>query len=34
MYDHARADYEKAIQIDPNHTLARNNLEKLREMGY
>jgi tetratricopeptide (TPR) repeat protein len=33
-YVRARADYEKALQFDPNNTAARNNLEKLRNMGY
>ncbi|MDR2796250.1 MAG: tetratricopeptide repeat protein [Spirochaetaceae bacterium] len=33
-YRRARADYEKALQLDPNDTLARNNLELLRKMGY
>jgi Flp pilus assembly protein TadD len=33
-YRRARADYEKALQLDPNDTIARNNLELLRNMGY
>jgi Flp pilus assembly protein TadD len=27
-------NYEKALQIDPNHAKARNNLEALRQAGY
>jgi tetratricopeptide (TPR) repeat protein len=30
----ARADWEKALRIDPNNAGARNNLERLRRMGY
>jgi tetratricopeptide (TPR) repeat protein len=33
-YRNARADHEKALQIDPNNTTARDNLEKLRNMRY
>jgi Flp pilus assembly protein TadD len=33
-YRRARADYEKALQLDPNDATARNNLERLRGMGY
>jgi Tfp pilus assembly protein PilF len=33
-YARAGADWEKALQLDPNHTDARNNLEALRSMGY
>jgi hypothetical protein len=28
------ADWEKVLQINPNHADARNNLEALRGMGY
>jgi tetratricopeptide (TPR) repeat protein len=33
-YARARGDYEQALRFDPNNTAARNNLEKLRNMGY
>jgi tetratricopeptide (TPR) repeat protein len=33
-YDRAIADWEKALQLDPNNTTARSILETLREMGY
>ena len=33
-YARARADWEKALQLDPNDADARNNLERLRSMGY
>ena len=33
-YARARADWEKALQLDPNNANARNNLERLRSMGY
>jgi tetratricopeptide (TPR) repeat protein len=33
-YARARADWEKALQIRPNDSTARDNLEVLRGMGY
>jgi tetratricopeptide (TPR) repeat protein len=31
-YTHARADWEKALQLDPNNATARHNLEQLRNV--
>jgi tetratricopeptide (TPR) repeat protein len=33
-YKRARADWEQALRIDPNFDMARENLERLRKMGY
>jgi tetratricopeptide (TPR) repeat protein len=33
-HDRAMADWEKVLQINPNLSQARNNLERLRQMGY
>ena len=33
-YANARADWEKALQLEPNNTRAKENLEVLRGMGY
>jgi Flp pilus assembly protein TadD len=33
-YAHARADWEKALQINPNNAAARNNLEHLQNEGH
>jgi cytochrome c-type biogenesis protein CcmH/NrfG len=33
-YRRARADWEKALQLNPNDATARQNLEVLRGMGY
>jgi tetratricopeptide (TPR) repeat protein len=33
-YVHARTDWEKALQLDPNNADTRENLERLRGMGY
>jgi tetratricopeptide (TPR) repeat protein len=33
-YARAHADWEKALQLNPNDANARNNLEVLRGMGY
>ncbi|MDR1286638.1 MAG: tetratricopeptide repeat protein [Treponema sp.] len=33
-YRRARADWEQALQLDSNHAGARDNLERLRQMGY
>ena len=32
--DCARADWEKALQLDPNNTDAKDNLARLQGMGY
>jgi Flp pilus assembly protein TadD len=32
-YVRARADYGKALQLDPGMSYARDNLETLRQMG-
>jgi tetratricopeptide (TPR) repeat protein len=33
-YRRARADWEQALRLDPNNAGARDNLERLRQMGY
>jgi tetratricopeptide (TPR) repeat protein len=33
-YQRARADWEQALRINPGDTNARNNLERLRQMGH
>jgi tetratricopeptide (TPR) repeat protein len=33
-YARARADWEQVLRLDPDNAGARNNLEKLRQMGY
>jgi Flp pilus assembly protein TadD len=33
-YRRARADYEKALQIDPNDWSANYDLQELKNMGY
>jgi Flp pilus assembly protein TadD len=33
-YARARADWEKALQLDPNNAVARQNLEVLRKQGH
>ena len=33
-YARARADWEKALQLDPNNATVRGNLEVLQGMGY
>jgi tetratricopeptide (TPR) repeat protein len=33
-YVRARADWEKVLQLDSGHSQARENLEKLQQMGY
>jgi hypothetical protein len=32
--DRAIADWERVLQINPNHAGARSNLEGLRQRGY
>jgi Flp pilus assembly protein TadD len=33
-YASARADWKKALQLNPNHANARNNLEWLQKQGH
>jgi tetratricopeptide (TPR) repeat protein len=32
-YQRARADWNRALQLDPNNTYSKANLEKLRKEG-